>query len=352
MEIEIDIDKVSSDLSHKRTVRDFAVRYYKFSKLEGVLPWSLAYIANKVSFDTFLDDPTRAYIKFFLEDDLFLQKSQVKLSLLGLKKEIIRSEDFVGQLFLTKLIQSYAFAKVWSDRAVKDANVLLSAKDSLIVYDEFGDRHDSSWKDHLSSYAEDKYLDRISRFLSKNFREARIFAYKVIGNNVVYSMHDYYECTKFDYYKTCWIEFACELVERQNYSDDLIHEDSILSTTNSNNMLEVMSGWEFEKYLAARINNETTMHAEVTKGSGDQGADLIVKGIGLSAVIQAKHYSSKIGNKAVQEAFSARQYYGTGLAIVVANAGYTKSAWQLAEKTGVLAMTEASILDLLKVLSR
>jgi restriction system protein len=77
---------------------------------------------------------------------------------------------------------------------------------------------------------------------------------------------------------------------------------------------------------------------QLTKGSGDQGADVICHKGDISIVLQCKLYSLPIGNKAVQEAYAARTYYDLGHAAVVSNQGYTRSAKELAAMTGVLLL--------------
>lgn len=94
---------------------------------------------------------------------------------------------------------------------------------------------------------------------------------------------------------------------------------------------------EFE-VLCGQKMEQAGWDTQLTKGSGDQGADVICRKGDISIVLQCKLYSSPIGNKAVQEAFAARSYYDLGHAAVVSNQGYTKSAKALAAMTGVLLL--------------
>ncbi|WP_196757689.1 restriction endonuclease, partial [Gluconobacter potus] len=55
----------------------------------------------------------------------------------------------------------------------------------------------------------------------------------------------------------------------------------------------------------------------------------------LQIVVQCKLYSQPVGNKAVQEIYTAKQHQQADEAIVVSNAGYTIPARQLAATTGV-----------------
>lgn len=100
---------------------------------------------------------------------------------------------------------------------------------------------------------------------------------------------------------------------------------------------ENMSPTEFERCCADYLGLQG-WHAKTTKGSGDQGVDVIARKAGHVLVLQCKLYSSPIGNKAVQEAFAGKAYAGAITAAVVSNQPYTRSAQELAAKTGVLLM--------------
>ena len=75
--------------------------------------------------------------------------------------------------------------------------------------------------------------------------------------------------------------------------------------------------------------------AELTKASGDQGADIIAWKEGVKVVCQCKKYSKAVGNKAVQEAFAAKQYYKANAGAVITNAKFTRSAMDLATATDI-----------------
>ena len=90
--------------------------------------------------------------------------------------------------------------------------------------------------------------------------------------------------------------------------------------------------------LCGQKMEQAGWHTQLTKASGDQGADVICHKGDISIVLQCKLYSSTIGNKAVQEAFAARAFYDLGYAAVVSNQPYTKAATELATATGVLLL--------------
>ena len=70
-----------------------------------------------------------------------------------------------------------------------------------------------------------------------------------------------------------------------------------------------MEGHDFEYYCAELLKNNGFYNVSVTQGSGDQGIDVLAEKGGVKYGIQCKCYSSDIGNKAVQEAFSGCRYY-------------------------------------------
>jgi restriction system protein len=90
----------------------------------------------------------------------------------------------------------------------------------------------------------------------------------------------------------------------------------------------------------------------VTKASGDQGADVVADKSGVRIVLQCKLYSGPVGNKAVQEAFTAQRHYAVHRSAVVTNAEFTKSARELASTTGVLLLHYSDLTRLDELLSQ
>lgn len=105
---------------------------------------------------------------------------------------------------------------------------------------------------------------------------------------------------------------------------------------NFNQPFDNMDGHTFEHYCADILSKNGFYNVEVTRGSGDQGIDIIAHKDGVKYGIQCKCYSSDIGNKAVQEAFSGKTFYGCHVAAVLTNRYFTKSAKELSENNKVL----------------
>lgn len=96
-----------------------------------------------------------------------------------------------------------------------------------------------------------------------------------------------------------------------------------------------MDGWEFEDYVGQLLTRVGYLHVEVTRGSGDQGVDVLAERDGSSYAIQCKHYQGKISNKAVQEAYAGAEFYGCDVPVVLTNSYFTASAEELADEIGV-----------------
>ncbi|MCI8513787.1 MAG: restriction endonuclease [Lachnospiraceae bacterium] len=109
----------------------------------------------------------------------------------------------------------------------------------------------------------------------------------------------------------------------------------------------IHSGTEFERYLK-HIFTRLGYESDLTKASGDQGADLILRKNGLVFVVQAKYYEKPVSNKAVQEAVAALKFYGANRAAVVTNNRYTKSAQTLAKKNQVILLDGEALDELVR----
>lgn len=109
-----------------------------------------------------------------------------------------------------------------------------------------------------------------------------------------------------------------------------------------------MDGHTFEHYCADLLSKNGFTDIEVTKGSGDQGIDVIAFKDGMKYGIQCKCYASDIGNKAVQEAYAGKEYYHCHIAAVLTNRHFTRSARQLSESNNVLLWDREKLEELIK----
>ena len=103
-----------------------------------------------------------------------------------------------------------------------------------------------------------------------------------------------------------------------------------------------MGGADFENYLMRRLK-ALGCAVSGTPRSGDKGADIIAKIAGRTIVIQAKRSIAPVGNRAVQEVFSALAYYGGTEAWVVTNATFTQAAQEIAGRHRVRLVSGADL---------
>ena len=100
--------------------------------------------------------------------------------------------------------------------------------------------------------------------------------------------------------------------------------------------IDSMEGHDFEYWCAELLRRNGFSKVTVTRGSGDDGIDIIAFYDGLKYGIQCKRSYSRIGNKAVQEAYTGKTVYECHVAAVITNNYFTTSAVNTAQKTDVL----------------
>jgi len=113
-----------------------------------------------------------------------------------------------------------------------------------------------------------------------------------------------------------------------------------------------LDGPEFEAYVALVLMDNGFKHVEMTKGSGDQGVDILAERNGKTYAIQCKNYAGAVGNFAVQEAFAGAEHYGCDLAAVICPGTFTRGAKELAATTGVLLWDEKKLARMMRISGR
>ncbi len=100
--------------------------------------------------------------------------------------------------------------------------------------------------------------------------------------------------------------------------------------------MDELEGHDFEYYCAELLKDCGFLEVEVTKGSGDFGADILAEKDGISYAIQCKCYDKPIGVKAVQEIYAGRDYYDCMVGAVMTNQYFTTPAVELAKKLKIM----------------
>ena len=114
---------------------------------------------------------------------------------------------------------------------------------------------------------------------------------------------------------------------------------------------QIKNGYEFEKYVAKLYEKLGYRIEQITKKSGDQGADVVAYNGNEKYVIQAKFYNhSSVGNSAVQEIAAAIGMYKADKGIVVTNSTYTPQAIQLAKANNIELVDGKKIEEFKKII--
>lgn len=100
--------------------------------------------------------------------------------------------------------------------------------------------------------------------------------------------------------------------------------------------MDDLEGHEFEYYCADLLRNHGFHAVEVTRGSGDYGADILCEREGVTYAVQCKTYSSAVGVSAVQEAAAGRDFYDRMVGAVMTNQYFTRNAQTAARKLKIL----------------
>ena len=110
--------------------------------------------------------------------------------------------------------------------------------------------------------------------------------------------------------------------------------------------IDTLTGLEFEEYFA-NVLVKLGYNAQVTKATGDDGGDIIATKDNIKYVFQCKNYSDVVGNKAVQEVYTAKDIYKCNKAIVITNNYFSKQAKKEAEILNVTLWDRDILLKLL-----
>lgn len=118
--------------------------------------------------------------------------------------------------------------------------------------------------------------------------------------------------------------------------DDYDYDDYDEFDPDDISSIDGMEGHDFEYFCADLLRRNDFSGVSVTKGSGDQGVDVLATKGGIKYAIQCKNYASALGNTPVQEVNAGKTFYNCHVGVVMTNSTFTPGAKTLAQATGVL----------------
>lgn len=216
----------------------------------------------------------------------------------------------------------------------ENIKVLKNKQERLIYIDEYGDHVFEDWHIERDKFIKKKLVTfrlKCTIDAQKNFDS--LYSDKILDSDARKIIHEDIELNVFR--------------QLQVITDDLVFDEI------NNSIIDKIYNKEslkdpilFEKAVAKNFR-DYDWKTKDTKRTGDQGADVIAIKDEITCIVQCKLYSKPIGNKAVQEVYSAKQFYNGNIALVVSNESYTKSARQLAGSNNVVLLHYRELSDYL-----
>lgn len=118
---------------------------------------------------------------------------------------------------------------------------------------------------------------------------------------------------------------------------DLIISKYSIAFAEEEQLSHTLSGTDYEKHCQ-KILSEMGWAVKYTKGSNDQGVDLLARRGEVTLCIQCKRHKGNVGNDAVQAVYAGKAFYSASHACVVTTSSYTKAAKELANRTGIILL--------------
>lgn len=109
--------------------------------------------------------------------------------------------------------------------------------------------------------------------------------------------------------------------------------------------VDFMDGYEFEELCAKIFRHMGYDYVEVTKGSGDDGVDVVAVRDGIRTAIQCKRYNSNLGKGCVQEVYAGKAMYNCQVGMVITNQYFTEGAKKLADANGILLRDRTWVIE-------
>ena len=98
------------------------------------------------------------------------------------------------------------------------------------------------------------------------------------------------------------------------------------------------TGYDYEEYCCEYLKKHGYKRVIQTPKSGDHGIDIIAVKHRKKYAFQCKYYENKIGNRAVQEAYTGCSFYDCDIPVVITNSTFTRNAIIEADTLGVELM--------------
>ena len=248
---------------------------------------------------------------------------------LDLFKEHLCKADIYCMIYLLEEKNEYSKSKIQDiEDYIKNNNINLNITDNL----------------HEKMQTIEKF---IVEFYKTNFNNKDLFDEKSIEEIILFTFNKYkahFEFNELFELIKCFKETKTKilsLIKNKHLNDERIRllagdlSKEIEIKEQKFDLNSVSNGYDFEEYVANLYKELGYKLIEITKKSGDQGADIVLQKDNKKYVIQTKFYSSPVGNKAVQEIVASLKLYKAQYGMVVTNNTFTNSAIELANANNI-----------------
>lgn len=224
-----------------------------------------------------------------------------------------------------KLVQSaftsYLLVKVMPQFFEMHLQTLKRKEGILQTQDEYGVWNFEKWFEEVDYFYDKVVKNNIYAWIEENTEQLNTLWLVQSADVNVWGRPEYYQFELSGVFDFC----------ATSYINSVVAEVPEPELPEYNPML---NGHEYEHFVANEFE-KCGAQAQVTKGSGDHGLDILVTYRDIRIAVQCKHYQAKVGNKAIQEVFSAKKFYDCTIAIVISNNEFTPHARQAAQKLDV-----------------
>lgn len=268
---------------------------------------------DKTTNDTVYIAEKLYYIYERLYKDLFIEK--------------LNKEDFYTLIFIKKRLNILEETKNNNFNLQMTENMNLQDKENIIIT-EIQKNHFSDLLELKNSYSYNEILIMIKTSM---LQVIQMIKEKITLDELLSILENLDELSNKLYNSLDF--FIAEQEKERLLNGDMSKE--IEMKKQAVEYSNIQNGYEFEEYVANLYKKLGYRIEEVTKKSGDQGADVIAYKDNVKYVIQVKFYSNPVGNKAVQEVVASIGMYKADKGIVVTNSTFTSSAVELANANNI-----------------
>lgn len=249
---------------------------------------------------------------------------------------------------LAKLAEFQESQSAITKIAIGDVDILLNTHIKKLALKKRQTTH----KDDYGNIINDNWIKELNYFIDNVLQKNQnIDAY------LSYDISSYVDVINFNKFsQTSDINQAIILFKKETIEERrerlIDYLDFFVSNEISKNLptlidvnINELDGLDFENYCVQILEGKG-IAIEKTPKTGDHGVDILAYPLGgCKVAIQCKRYNKPVGNTAVQEVYSGKDFYQASIAIVVSVSGYTRAAKQIADSLNIALLDHTELSD-------